>query len=65
MMALYMPMQPSSKMPMMAFSVCSCSASARPSSTSAVAGSSGRGLTWESSWVREPVSIQSVRPPRK
>ena len=64
MIALYMPMQPSSKMPMMALSRWSCSASARPSSTSGVVGREGRGRTWEASCSIVPVSSQVAIPSR-
>ena len=41
MMALYMPMQPSSNTPMMAFSRCSCRGQRPPSCISGVGGSAG------------------------
>ncbi len=64
MMALYMPMQPSSKTPMIAFSSRSCRASAVPSSVSGSFGSGGRGRTWLLSWVSSPVSSQVRSPSR-
>ena len=64
MIALYMPMQPSSKMPMMALSSLSWSARARPSSTSAVLGRAGSGRTWLASCSMRPDSIQAAMPSR-
>jgi hypothetical protein len=62
--ALYMPMQPSSKTPMMALSVRSWWASARPRSTSGPAASAGRSRTWLVSWTSSPVSSQVRSPSR-
>lgn len=62
--ALYMPMQPSSKTPMMAFSARSSAASASPSSFSGLSGSSGSGRTCDASCVIEPVSVHSSIPAR-
>ena len=62
MIALYMPMQPSSKTPTMALSVSSCSASAMPSSRSGESGSAGSGRTCASSWVIRPVRTHSRSP---
>ncbi len=53
--ALYMPMQPSSKTPMIAFSRRSWAASASPSCFSALSGSSGSAWTCESSCSIVPV----------
>ena len=63
MMALYMPMQPSSKMPTMALSVTSLSAMAWPSWSSGLeAGRAGRGCTWEASWTTLPASTHCLMP---
>ena len=64
MIALYIPMQPSSKTPMIAFSRCSWAASARPRSTSGPLPTSSRSRTWLVSWDSAPVSSQVRRPSR-
>ena len=62
MMALYIPMQPSSNTPMMALSVRSWRARAEPSWTSAAEASSGGRLrTWRWSWTSFPVVSQVRR----
>ena len=60
--ALYMPMQPSSNTPMIAFSESSCAASASPSCFSGLSGSAGSGRTCELSCVMAPDSVHSLMP---
>ena len=64
MIALYIPMQPSSKTPMMAFSRMSWAASAPPRSTSGPSPRSSRSRTWPVSWTTLPVSSQVLSPSR-
>ena len=64
MIALYMPMQPSSKTPMIALSRSSWSARARPRSACGPAGSAGESVTWAASCSIAPVSSHCRIPSR-